>query len=95
MKFMSIREFRNQPIQKAIADERQIVLTAKSQPIAIVSAVDPETLDDELMALRRARAQVALDRIRAKVKEAGADALSMKDIDSEIADARRERRTRE
>jgi len=95
MKFMSIREFRNQPIQKAIADERQIVLTANGQPIAIISAVDPATLDDELDALRRARAQLALDRIRAKVKEAGADTLSMKDIDSEIAAARRERRTPE
>ena len=95
MKFMSIAEFRKHPIQKSIAAERHIVLTANGQPIAIVCAVDPETLDDELMALRRARAQVALDRIRAKVKEAGADTLSMGDIDSEIAAARRERRTRE
>jgi antitoxin (DNA-binding transcriptional repressor) of toxin-antitoxin stability system len=94
MKFMSIRDFRSRPIRKNISAEQEIVLTANGQPVALVSAVEPDTLEDELMALRRARARIALDRIRAHAKEMGTDRMTMEEIDAEIAAARRERRAR-
>lgn len=95
MKFMSIRDFRSRPIRKNISSEREIVLTANGQPVALVSAVEADTLEDELMALRRARARIALDRIRAHAKEMGQDKMTMEEIDAEIAAARRERRARQ
>ncbi|HRR82695.1 MAG TPA: prevent-host-death protein [Planctomycetota bacterium] len=94
MKFMSIRDFRSRPIRKDIASEREIVLTANGQPVALVSAVAGDELEDELMALRRARARIALDRIRARAKDLGLDKLTMEEIDAEIAASRRERRAR-
>ena len=92
MKFMSIRDFRSRPIRKNIASEREIVLTANGQPIALVSAVEPDNLEDELLALRRARARVAIDRMRAQAKAQGLDKMTMEEIDAIIADVRRKRR---
>jgi hypothetical protein len=42
------------------------------------------------MALRRERTQRMLSRIRARAKAEGVDALSMDEINAEIAEARRE-----
>ena len=92
MKFMSIRDFRSRPIRKNIAAEREIVLTANGQPIALVSAVGPDNLEDELLALRRARARVAIDRMRAQAKAHGLDKMTMDEIDAIIAEVRRKRR---
>ncbi|HUT36135.1 MAG TPA: type II toxin-antitoxin system Phd/YefM family antitoxin [Planctomycetota bacterium] len=93
MRFMSIRDFRSRPIRKELASDREIVLTANGQPIAVVSAVEPDTVEDELVALRRARARVAIDRMRAQAKARGLDKMTMDEIDAIIADVRRKRRT--
>jgi antitoxin (DNA-binding transcriptional repressor) of toxin-antitoxin stability system len=93
MKFMSIRDFRSRPIRKDLVSEGEIVLTANGQPIAIVSPVHADTLEDELLAWRRARARIALERIRARARTKGLDELTMDEIDAEIVAARRERRT--
>ena len=68
MKFVTIREFRNKmaEIRKDIEAEREIVLTANGRPFALVSRVDPDTVEDEIVALRRARARVAIARVQAK-----------------------------
>ena len=92
MKFMSIRDFRSRPIRKDLASEREIILTANGQPIAVVCAVEADHLEDELMALRRARARAAIDRMRAQAKAKGLDKMTMDEIDSVIADVRRKRR---
>jgi len=92
MRFMSIRDFRSRPIRKDLASDREIVLTANGQPVAGVSAVDPDTVEDELVALRRARARVAIDRMRAQTKAHGLDKMTMGEIDAIIADVRRKRR---
>ena len=92
MKFMSIRDFRSRPIRKDLASDPEIVLTANGQPIAIVSAVEPDTVEDELIAFRRARARIAIDRMRAQAKAKGLDKMTMDEIDAIIADVRRKRR---
>lgn len=94
MKFVSIREFRNQTaaIRKALKSEHEIVVTCNGKPFAILAEVDEGTFEDRLKALRQARARALLDRIRAKAKARGVDRLTMEEIDAEIAAARREAR---
>lgn len=94
MKFISIRELRTNTagIRKDLAAEREIVVTANGQPFAVMTSVKPDTVEDEILAIRRARAKEALSRIRARAKETGADRLTMDEIDAVIAEVRRKRR---
>lgn len=96
MRFVSVREFRTQgaALRQQLVQDQGIVLTANGQPVALVVSVDAENLEEELAALRRARARTALDRIRARAKAQGIDRLSIDEIDSVVAQTRAERRSR-
>ena len=97
MKFVTIREFRNKTaeIRKDLEAEREVVLTANGRPFALLSRLDPDTVEDEIIALRRARASVAIARMRAQAKAQGLDKMTMEEIDAIIADVRRKRRASE
>ena len=93
MKFMSIREFRlnTNIVRHSLDQEEEVILTANGQPFAIVSRIRPDALDKELLAIRRARAKVALDRIRASAEESETADISMQEVDTIIRNARRKR----
>jgi antitoxin (DNA-binding transcriptional repressor) of toxin-antitoxin stability system len=94
MKFITVRDLRSNTaaIRRDLASEEEIVLTANGRPFAVMTRVEPETLEDEVQAIRRARARLAVERIRAKAKAVGLDRMSMDDIDAVVAEARRRRR---
>jgi antitoxin (DNA-binding transcriptional repressor) of toxin-antitoxin stability system len=96
MKFVAIRELRSKTasIRQDLAQAREIVLTANGRPFAVMTPVSPDTVEEEIQAIRRARTRAAVDTLRAAAKTAGVDALTMEDIDAEIAAARRARRKR-
>ena len=94
MKFISIRDLRSNTAQlrKDLATDRDVVVTANGRPFALMTRVEPDNVEEELMAIRRARARAAISRIRAKAKADGLDRLTMDEIDAVIAKARRGRR---
>ena len=94
MKFVTIRDLRSKTaaIRKDLEQEREIVLTANGRPFAVMTPVGSDTVEDEIRAIRRARAKGAVERIRAQAKARGLDKLTMKEIDTLIAEARRARR---
>jgi antitoxin (DNA-binding transcriptional repressor) of toxin-antitoxin stability system len=96
MKFVTIRDFRNQTarIREDLSVEHEIVVTANGKPIAILAHVDEESFEERLEALRRERVQRMLNRIRNQSEASGVDRMSMKEIDTEITKARRERRAK-
>ena len=96
MKFVAIRELRSKTasIRQDLAQAREIVLTANGRPFAVMTPVSPDTVEEEIQAIRRARTRAAIDALRASAKTAGVDALTMEDIEAEIAAARRARRKR-
>jgi len=93
MKFITIRDLRSNTAQlrKDLAAEREVVVTANGRPFAVMTRVEPDRVEEEILAIRRARARGALSRIRAKAKADGLDRLTMDQIDAIIAEARRER----
>ena len=97
MKFVTVRELRSSTarLRKSLQKDREIVVTVNGRPFALMTPVEPDTVEEEVLALRRARAQVALSRARAKAKADGLDRMSMDKIDTVIASARRERRRSE
>ena len=96
MKFVSIRDFRMKAkeVRENLEKEKEIVLTASGQPFAILSHVTPERLEEELMALRRAKIRRAINTIRMDSKKRGLDRLSWEEIDRIIQRARRGKRSR-
>lgn len=57
----------------------------------LMTRVHPDGVEDEVLAIRRARAHGALSRIRAKAKADGLNGMTMEQIDAIVAKARPER----
>ena len=93
MKFMTVREFRLNTgrARKGLQLDGELVLTANGRPFAIVSSVQPESFDRELLALRRTRARLAIDRLRANARADGSARMSMEAIDAVVRDVRRKK----
>ncbi len=94
MKFITVRDLRGRPgeVWSRLARERDIVLTSNGKPIAILSAVSEETLEESLAAVRKARAVAAVEKIQSRSAAAGRDKLSLDEINAEIRAARKTRR---
>ena len=94
MDFISVRDLRIQPGQvwKRLSETGELIITSNGKPIALLSGITDETLEQTLTALRRARAQVAVSQMRAAAQARGMDKLSPAEIDAEIRSARRSRK---
>ena len=94
MKFLSVRDLRSKSAEvwKGLTAEREMVLTSNGRPIAILSAVTEETLEETLAAIRRSRAVAAVSEIQRQSVQTGKDAITQAEIDAEIASVRQARR---
>jgi len=95
MDFVTVRELRIRPgeVWRRLREKRDLVLTSSGRPIALLVSIDEgDDVEDTLGALRRARAQLAVSRLRRAAATVGADRLSDEEIQAEIDNARRERR---
>lgn len=93
MKFIPSRELRNRPgeVWKKLRTENELVVTSRGLPVAVM--VPPgQDLEETVRELRRARATMALRRIRQQAAEKGLDKLTMPEIDEIIRRARKARR---
>jgi antitoxin (DNA-binding transcriptional repressor) of toxin-antitoxin stability system len=96
MKYLSIRDLRGNTaaVRKSLATEGEIVVTASGKPIAVLAPVSPDSVEETVVAIRRARFTKALDRAHAAAKEAGLSDLTMDEVETLVARARKERKRR-
>ena len=67
MKFLSTRDLRNRPgYVRDLARHDDLVLTANGKPIAMLLGIEEDQLEETARAIRQARAQLALSRMRQK-----------------------------
>lgn len=94
MKFITIRDLRANTarLRQDLEAEREVVVTANGRPFAIMTRVTGDDVEEEVKAIRNARAQAAVSRIRARAKAEGVDQLSMDEVDAVVAASRREGR---
>ena len=94
MKFITVRDLRGRPTEvwTKLSRDKDLVLTSNGKPIAILSAVSEDTLEGSLVALRQARASVAVEAMQSHSVAAGTDKLSLEQINAEIAATRKARR---
>ena len=93
MRFISVRELNTKPkeIWGKIKNE-EVVITSNGRPIALMSAVNEETLEKTIRTLRRSRALMALEDLQNKALISGMDKLNEAEIEFEIQAVRKSRR---
>jgi prevent-host-death family protein len=94
MKFVTVRDIRLRPgdVWKTAQRERDIIITSNGKPVAILTAIKEDTLEEELDSIRRARALNALDYIHRKSIKEGTDRISEEEIEEEIRSVRKVRK---
>lgn len=94
MDFVSVRQLRTESaaVWEALAAAKDLVITSNGKPIAVLSATTGATLEASLVALRQARAQLAVAAMQRRAKETGADQFTLDDVNAEIEAARRQRK---
>lgn len=93
MKFLSVRDLRSKSAEvwKGLTTEREMVVTSNGRPIAILSAVTEETLEETMAAIRKSRAVAAVSELQRQSVHKGKSAITPAEIDAEIASVRRAR----
>ncbi len=93
MKFVSVRDFRSKSgkVWSDLAKEKDFLLTSNGKPIALVSAVTEDDMEDSLAALRQVRAMIAVERMQSRSVAKGTSKMSLKEINDEIEAVRKER----
>ena len=91
MKYISIRDLRNRAseVWNDLAKEKDLVLTSNGRPMAILSSIEPDNVDEALAALRGARAVLAVKNLQTQSVAQGTDKLTDDEIEAEIAAVRR------
>ena len=94
MKFLSARVLRNRPgYVRELAREDDVVLTANGKPVAILVGVEDQEFEETARAIRRAKAQMTLSRMRRQAARRGRDRLSPSAINAEIRAVRSKRKS--
>ena len=91
MKFLSVRDLRGKAAEvwRRLPAEHELVVTNNGRPVAILSSVAEGNVEDELAAIRQARAVAAVNRLQRQAVERGLDRLGPAAIAAEIAAVRR------
>lgn len=94
MRFLSVRELRGNSarIWRELPKEREMVVTNNGRPVAVLTAVDDDNVEESLAAWRRVRATQAIADIQQQSMQKGTAELSMDEVDAEIKKARQDRR---
>jgi antitoxin (DNA-binding transcriptional repressor) of toxin-antitoxin stability system len=93
MKFITVRDFRSRPkkVWKELKKSDEMVLTSNGKPIALLTSVSEDSLEDTLHVVRKAKAMAAVLTIQTGSAAKGKDKLTLAQINTEIYAARRER----
>ncbi|MDL1979607.1 MAG: type II toxin-antitoxin system Phd/YefM family antitoxin [Deltaproteobacteria bacterium] len=94
MKFLSVRDLKTKSSQvwKDLPEQKEMVVTSNGRPIALLSSINENNLEQVLTAFRRARSTNALASIQYDSIQKGTDMISMDEINAEIGVIRSKRK---
>jgi prevent-host-death family protein len=95
MRFVTARDLRNNSskLWDQLDSEREFVITVNGRPVALITNVSEENLEETLKALRQAKAQLALSELQRASVAGGKSNMSAEEIEKEIKASRRRRKT--
>jgi prevent-host-death family protein len=93
MKFVTVRDFRIRPgaVWKNLEKGEEVIITSNGKPIAMLTGISDVTFDETIMVFRRAKAELAVSRMRKTATKKGLSGLSREEIDTEIRAVRKAR----
>lgn len=93
MKFISRRDLQTKflQIRKELADQQDMVITDNGQPIAILSSVTENNLEEILSSFRQARVMQSVNAIQYESVRKGTDKISMDEINDDLKSIRSKR----
>lgn len=93
MRFISVRDLRMRTgeIWEQLQKEGEMVITSNGKPVAVLSGIKEENLEEYLRVMRRIRAMLAVNKIQEESRQKGLDKISMDEIEAEIKTVRRNR----
>jgi len=94
MKFLSVRDLKTKSSQvwKDLLEQKEMIVTSNGRPIALLSSINENNLEQVLTAFRRARATNSLVSIQYDSIQKGIDMISMDEIKTEIGGIRAKRK---
>ena len=94
MKFLSVRDLKTKSSQvwKELAGQKEMIVTSNGRPIALLSSINENNLEQVLAAFRRARATNAVASIQYESTQKGTDKISIDEINAEIGAVRSKRK---
>jgi antitoxin (DNA-binding transcriptional repressor) of toxin-antitoxin stability system len=94
MKFLSVRDLKTKSSQvwKELPRQQEMIVTSNGRPIALLSSINENNLEQILTAFRRARATSALALIQYESTQKGTDKISLNEINAEIKEVRSNRK---
>ena len=94
MKLLSVRDLKTKSSQvwKDLPEQKEMVITSNGRPIAILSSVNENNLEQVLSAFRQARAIEAVTSIQYESVRKGTDKISLEEINNEIKAVRSKRK---
>jgi len=93
MKFLSVRDLKTKSSQiwKDLPDQKEMIVTSNGRPIALLSSINENNLEQVLTAFRHARATNAVATVQYESAQKGTDKISMDEINAEIGAVRSKR----
>ena len=93
MKFLSVRDLKTKSSQvwKDLPEQKEMIVTSNGRPIALLSWINENNLEQVLSAFRHARATNAVASIQYDSVRKDTDKLTLGEIDAEIKDVRSKR----
>jgi len=93
MRFLSVRDLKTKSSQvwKELAGQKEMIVTSNGRPIALLSSINENNLEQVLIAFRRARATNAVASIQYESTQKGTDKISIEEINAEIGAVRSKR----
>jgi len=94
MRFMSVRDLRNQSgeVWKKLKKDKEIVITSRGKPVALLTEVKEENLEEYILTLKKVKAFIAMEKMQRKSLKYGLDKWSKEEIEREIQAVRKERK---
>ena len=93
MKFVTVRDLRTSPAQiwKQLPDEQEMVITNNGKPIALLTPLSDDNLEETLRAVRKARAVSAVRAMQEISIKNGNSELEYAAIEKEIHKSRKKK----
>ena len=92
MKFITVRDLRSKPaeIWRDLPEVREMVITNNGHPIALLTPIAEDNLEENLKVIRKARAIEAMRVMQNHSMKSGLYNLSDSEIQKEIIESRKE-----